>query len=164
MTLSTTITWWVTVHYPTLPYHPLPCTTRGETVHVSCVRASLFLCILFQATIGIDFLSKTMYLNDRTIRLQLWDTAGQVCAQPPFPHPFLFLTFCTTGAISKSNPQLHPRLDSRHRGVRHHQCAAPHTHTHSADVGHNSQQSRLTPTLTHFMHRSSIIPVCAKVA
>ncbi|NWQ62165.1 RAB6A protein, partial [Neopipo cinnamomea] len=30
-----------------------------------------------QATIGIDFLSKTMYLEDRTIRLQLWDTAGQ---------------------------------------------------------------------------------------
>ncbi|ORX85549.1 hypothetical protein BCR32DRAFT_229612 [Anaeromyces robustus] len=29
------------------------------------------------ATIGIDFLSKTMYLEDRTIRLQLWDTAGQ---------------------------------------------------------------------------------------
>ncbi|KAL0629607.1 Ras-related protein Rab-6A, partial [Plecturocebus cupreus] len=32
---------------------------------------------LIFATIGIDFLSKTMYLEDRTIRLQLWDTAGQ---------------------------------------------------------------------------------------
>ncbi|GAA56637.1 Ras-related protein Rab-6.2 [Clonorchis sinensis] len=32
---------------------------------------------VYQATIGIDFLSKTMYLEDRTIRLQLWDTAGQ---------------------------------------------------------------------------------------
>ncbi|KAG5717673.1 Ras-related protein RABH1B, partial [Termitomyces sp. T112] len=31
----------------------------------------------YQATIGIDFLSKTMYLEDRTVRLQLWDTAGQ---------------------------------------------------------------------------------------
>nr|XP_023019466.1 ras-related protein Rab6-like [Leptinotarsa decemlineata] len=31
----------------------------------------------YQATIGIDFLSKTVYLKDRTIRLQLWDTAGQ---------------------------------------------------------------------------------------
>eukprot|EP01101_Sappina_pedata_P002509 TRINITY_DN12744_c0_g1_i1.p1 TRINITY_DN12744_c0_g1~~TRINITY_DN12744_c0_g1_i1.p1 ORF type:complete len:229 (-),score=60.99 TRINITY_DN12744_c0_g1_i1:101-760(-) len=31
----------------------------------------------YQATIGIDFLSKTMYLEDRTLRLQLWDTAGQ---------------------------------------------------------------------------------------
>lgn len=30
-----------------------------------------------QATIGIDFLSKTMYLEDKTVRLQLWDTAGQ---------------------------------------------------------------------------------------
>lgn len=31
----------------------------------------------YQATVGIDFLSKTVYLKDRTIRLQLWDTAGQ---------------------------------------------------------------------------------------
>jgi len=31
----------------------------------------------YQATSGIDFLSKTMYLEDRTVRLQLWDTAGQ---------------------------------------------------------------------------------------
>jgi len=31
----------------------------------------------YQATIGIDFLSKTLYLEDRVIRLQLWDTAGQ---------------------------------------------------------------------------------------
>ena len=32
----------------------------------------------YQATIGIDFLNKAMYLEDRTVRLQLWDTAGQV--------------------------------------------------------------------------------------
>ncbi|KAL1495030.1 hypothetical protein ABEB36_010516 [Hypothenemus hampei] len=31
----------------------------------------------YQATIGIDFLSKTIYLQDKTVRLQLWDTAGQ---------------------------------------------------------------------------------------
>lgn len=31
----------------------------------------------YQATIGIDFLSKTMYMDERTVRLQLWDTAGQ---------------------------------------------------------------------------------------
>lgn len=31
----------------------------------------------YQATIGIDFLSKTVYLKNRTIRFQLWDTAGQ---------------------------------------------------------------------------------------
>ena len=35
----------------------------------------------YQATIGIDFLSKSMYLEDRTVRLQLWDTAGQVRAR-----------------------------------------------------------------------------------
>lgn len=31
----------------------------------------------YQATIGVDFLSKTMYLEERTVRLQIWDTAGQ---------------------------------------------------------------------------------------
>lgn len=30
-----------------------------------------------QATIGVDFVSKSMYLDDRTVRLQIWDTAGQ---------------------------------------------------------------------------------------
>jgi hypothetical protein len=34
------------------------------------VAQDLFL--YMQATIGIDFLSKTMYLEDRTVRLQLW--------------------------------------------------------------------------------------------
>ena len=28
-------------------------------------------------TIGVDFLSKTLYLENQTIRIQLWDTAGQ---------------------------------------------------------------------------------------
>ena len=31
----------------------------------------------YQATIGIDFLSKTLSLEDRTVRLQIWDSAGQ---------------------------------------------------------------------------------------
>lgn len=30
-----------------------------------------YLFILFQATIGIDFLSKTMYLEDRTVSINL---------------------------------------------------------------------------------------------
>ena len=47
----------------------------------------------YQATIGIDFLSKTMYLEDRTVRLQLWDTAGQVCNTP---------TLCETMSDSRS--------------------------------------------------------------
>lgn len=33
--------------------------------------------IRYEATIGIDFLSKTMYLEDRSLRLQIWDCAGQ---------------------------------------------------------------------------------------
>ena len=32
---------------------------------------------IIQATIGIDFLSKTMYVDEKMVRLQLWDTAGQ---------------------------------------------------------------------------------------
>ncbi|ANQ08277.1 Small GTPase Rab6 [Plasmodium coatneyi] len=31
----------------------------------------------YQSTIGIDFLSKTLYLDEGPVRLQLWDTAGQ---------------------------------------------------------------------------------------
>jgi len=31
----------------------------------------------YQATIGIDFLSKTIFRNNQSLRLQLWDTAGQ---------------------------------------------------------------------------------------
>lgn len=41
---------------------------------------NIYSMLFTQATIGIDFLSKTMYLEDRTVRLQLWDTAGQVRA------------------------------------------------------------------------------------
>lgn len=37
----------------------------------------------YQATIGIDFLSKTMYLEDRTVRLQLWDTGIIIMFIPP---------------------------------------------------------------------------------
>jgi len=32
---------------------------------------------VFLATVGIDFLSETMYLEDRSVRLQLWDATGQ---------------------------------------------------------------------------------------
>mmetsp|Transcript_27998 Transcript_27998/g.37930 ORF Transcript_27998/g.37930 Transcript_27998/m.37930 type:complete len:88 (+) Transcript_27998:48-311(+) len=31
----------------------------------------------YQATIGIDFLTKTLFVDDKMVRLQLWDTAGQ---------------------------------------------------------------------------------------
>ncbi|ORC85020.1 small GTP-binding protein RAB6 [Trypanosoma theileri] len=31
----------------------------------------------YQATIGIDFFSKTMHVDNRTVRLHVWDTAGQ---------------------------------------------------------------------------------------
>ncbi|KRX00131.1 P-loop containing nucleoside triphosphate hydrolase [Pseudocohnilembus persalinus] len=30
-----------------------------------------------QATVGVDFLAKTLHIEDKNIRLQIWDTAGQ---------------------------------------------------------------------------------------
>lgn len=32
----------------------------------------------YKVTIGIDFVSKNLYLSDRVVRLQLWDTAGSL--------------------------------------------------------------------------------------
>lgn len=55
----------------------------------------------YQATIGIDFLSKTMYLEDRTVRLQLWDTAGQ-----EYVDTSLSCVLCVTSA------QALPQFDS----------------------------------------------------
>ncbi|GKT36436.1 Small GTPase like protein [Aduncisulcus paluster] len=33
--------------------------------------------VLYHPTLGIDFLAKSVYLEDKVIRLQVWDTAGQ---------------------------------------------------------------------------------------
>ncbi|CAA7025245.1 unnamed protein product [Microthlaspi erraticum] len=48
----------------------------GKTSIITCFMYGSF-DANYQATIGIDFLSKTMRHEDRTFRLQLWDTAGQ---------------------------------------------------------------------------------------
>ncbi|MGH0189632.1 UNVERIFIED_CONTAM: hypothetical protein FKN15_037204 [Acipenser sinensis] len=50
---------------------------QAESSVTRCGNSSSFSWASRAATIGIDFLSKTMYLEDRTVRLQLWDTAGQ---------------------------------------------------------------------------------------
>jgi Ras-related protein Rab-6A len=50
----------------------------------------------YQATIGIDFLSKAMYLEDRTVRLQLWDTAGQVRHKAHGSRGYCVYTDCPT--------------------------------------------------------------------
>ena len=54
---------------------PAPCHMPPRAVHCPPPPSSHTLrprLVRPQATIGIDFLSKTMYLEDRTVRLQLW--------------------------------------------------------------------------------------------
>jgi GTPase SAR1 family protein len=75
----------------------------------------------YQATIGIDFLSKTMYLEDRTVRLQLWDTAGQVKRT-------LYITgfdiqIYLIGTIPLSDTFVYSRFIGGHRRLRHHEYA-----------------------------------------
>ena len=66
----------------------------------------------YQATIGIDFLSKTMYLEDRTVRLQLWDTAGQERFRSLIPR-------CVVGAreFLRRPPKAMPGLAELERAV-----------------------------------------------
>ena len=39
--------------------------------------ASLHLALSWQATIGADFLTKEVTVDDRLVTMQIWDTAGQ---------------------------------------------------------------------------------------
>lgn len=50
----------------------LPARCAGPPSCACCCFCQPAAVHLLQATIGIDFLSKTMYLEDRTVRLQLW--------------------------------------------------------------------------------------------
>lgn len=52
-------------------------TVAGRPAPAACSLPPLNHSCWVQATIGIDFLSKTMYLEDRTVRLQLWWVALQ---------------------------------------------------------------------------------------
>ena len=79
-----------------LPAEPAAGRSPRPALPTPAALALLILSSSLQATIGIDFLSKTMYLEDRTVRLQLWDTAGQErfrsliprCAPPARPPSF----------------------------------------------------------------------------
>jgi len=63
------------------PFRKFKCVLLGEASAGKTSLATRFMYDLFEnnykATIGIYFLSKTMHLEDRPIRLQLWDTVGQ---------------------------------------------------------------------------------------
>jgi len=48
----------------------------GKTSFISRFVLNTFNSV-YQATVGIDFLSKSVQVEDRVVRLQLWDTAGQ---------------------------------------------------------------------------------------
>ncbi|KAG2181072.1 hypothetical protein INT43_008654, partial [Umbelopsis isabellina] len=58
----------------------LPCPEMLSSSWQDLPYYSFYVRHLRQHLPGIDFLSKTMYLEDRTVRLQLWDTAGQLDA------------------------------------------------------------------------------------
>ena len=64
-----------------------------------------------QATIGIDFLSKTMYLEDRTVRLQLWCVrrCGRCSVNPRDRNCALCLQgHGRPGALQVAHSLLHP--------------------------------------------------------
>jgi GTPase SAR1 family protein len=78
-----------------------------------------------QATIGIDFLSKTMYLDDRTVRLQIWDSAGQeyvvhnALAALDVDVADAFTSYLLQ-ALSQFDSFIHPRFLGCRRRLRHH--------------------------------------------
>ena len=46
-------------------------------IHDSFEMSSNVICLIIKPTVGIDFITKTMQVDGETLRLQLWDTAGQ---------------------------------------------------------------------------------------
>lgn len=63
---------------------------------------------------GIDFLSKTMYLEDRTVRLQLWDTAGQERFRSLIPSYIRDSSVAVVVYdITSQSPSPHSSLESR---------------------------------------------------
>eukprot|EP00927_Polykrikos_kofoidii_P032304 TRINITY_DN27567_c0_g1_i1.p1 TRINITY_DN27567_c0_g1~~TRINITY_DN27567_c0_g1_i1.p1 ORF type:complete len:227 (+),score=50.28 TRINITY_DN27567_c0_g1_i1:321-1001(+) len=62
-----------------IPKHKIVLLGDGRAGKTSLVRRYMY--DAFEddvvATVGMDFQSKSVHLEDRTVRLQLWDTAGQ---------------------------------------------------------------------------------------
>ena len=46
-------------------------------IHDSFEMSSNVIYLIIKPTVGIDFITKTMQVDGETLRLQLWDTAGQ---------------------------------------------------------------------------------------
>lgn len=49
-----------------------------------------------QPTVGIDFISKTLYYDDKAVKLQLWDTAGQERFRSLIPN---YIRDCTVAIL-----------------------------------------------------------------
>ena len=90
----------------------------------------------YQATIGIDFLSKTMYLEDRTVRLQLWDTAGQVGTYVCVTG--ILIIKYIIGAIPFPDTFVYPRFVGSHCRVRHYKCVTLLFPVQNSHVSHDS--------------------------
>ena len=73
----------------------------------------------YKATIGADFLTKEVMVDDRLVTMQIWDTAGQVgfnaVFQPssqPYPHligeiPVTWGGFLSRGRLLRSHIRCH---------------------------------------------------------
>lgn len=83
----------------------------------------------YQATIGIDFLSKTMYLEDRTVGAawELWwlgEIGGFLTkTKCPSTGSSAAVGHCGPGAFPQPDPELHPRLVGCRCRLRHHKYA-----------------------------------------
>ena len=71
----------------------------------------------YQATIGIDFLSKTIHIEDKPLRLQLWDTAGQERFRSLIPN---YIRDCSAAIVvfDVTNKQSYDSVDTWVNDVR----------------------------------------------
>jgi Ras-related protein Rab-11A len=47
-----------------------------------------------KATIGVEFQTKTLIIDNKTVKAQIWDTAGQERCVRAFVQSFSFFVFC----------------------------------------------------------------------
>lgn len=70
-------------------------------------------------TIGVEFGTRVCEVDGKTVKLQIWDTAGQVLQRRPVACRFCLFPW-RTGAIQGGDAQLLSRRGGRHISVRRH--------------------------------------------